>query len=825
MKIADKQPRKKHNLIVVFASLAAVAAMAVLGSVLSGRKADTVKTDDAARLIEDAGLIDPDPALMKTGPVRSPWIALRKEMESTVWRFLASSEEEKVTAESLAGMKTLILCEGNVGDWGDYSSFGSSSTKRKKSEAVRFTYIDLESGARVGTGDVLKARALPKTTSNTGSLVYSDAEVKGVVRHRVDSGVCSGTYREDWETDDSGAVTAWTAWRAENVTPDRKTADYRVLAVPEGTEKIRSAGPDPAAADLKARSARDEALLKPRALYIPASVTEIADGALDDFWFVIVSPGSWAESWARENGVPYVPDGSGAILVPENTKPDRLAFLQDDRYENPMAALAERLKITRMEIPAACGFPDSGLPGRCGLLFVVERDSPAEAGLLKAAEYSRRDAPFVWPGNEAGEGILSLRPRDTLVLGSYEQDGNEENGKEPVHWTVLTVRGDRALLLSALVLDMHAWQDTDQPADWKESRMREWLNGEFADAVFSEEEKASLSPAELGKNYKIIPREDGSERLFLLSEDEYESYGVAKYIAPSAYAVSRGAKRDEKNEGHCDWLFRNTDNFYRLDVNIGGYGNPAGRTKPYGVLPAVWVSMRGSALIAENTPRADDNPLSWKERLAARAQNLAPGDAVFFGRWSQEGIPGGQEEIEWTVLEVRDGRALLLSRYVLDARPQQEDRYAYTSWDGSLLRSWLNTVFFNKAFTGEQRAAVCVSRVSNKAEEISESAYYSDPDTVDRVFLLSWKDAFVRYFPAAADRRASPVPAAACAGLNTAEGCCGWWIRSNESGDSFYAVGGSGDLQRVGATSKYGVRPALWLDLSVFAEKPEEEKH
>ena len=235
--------------------------------------------------------------------------------------------------------------------------------------------------------------------------------------------------------------------------------------------------------------------------------------------------------------------------------------------------------------------------------------------------------------------------------------------------------------------------------------------------------------------------------------------------------------------------------------------------------------MRGSALIAENTPRADENPLSWKERLAARAQNLAPGDAVFFGRWSQEGIPGGQEEIEWTVLEVRDGRALLLSRYVLDARPQQEDRYAYTSWDGSLLRSWLNTVFFNKAFTGEQRAAVCVSRVSNKAEEISESAYYSDPDTVDRVFLLSWKDAFVRYFPAAADRRASPVPAAACAGLNTVEGCCGWWLRSNKSGDSFFAVGGSGDLQRIGATSKYGVRPALWLDLSVFAEKPEEEKH
>ena len=817
------RPGRKSSILAFFAAMVIFAGVATLYFTLVGEKTEAPAADDAARLVADSGIIELNPENVKTGPVQGPWIALRKKMGYTAWGFLASSEEGKVTADTLKGMKTLILCEGTVGGWGDYSSTGSTSTYRKQSETVTITYIDLETGARIGTEDVIEAKELPERTGNTGNFVYSDAEVKDVILQRLNAGVCPGMYRQDWETDVDGAVIAWTAWRTENADPGDSIVDYRVLAVPEGTEKIRSAGPAAEEAEIKGRFMVDEVLLRPRALYIPASVTEIADGALQDCWFVIVPPGSYAESWARENGVPYSPDGSGTILVPENTEPDRLAFLQDDKYaNNPLAGLADRLKITRMEIPAACGFPESGLPGSCGLLFVVAKDSPAEAGLLEAAEY--RNEPYIWPENDTDESMLSLRPRDTVVLGRYEQDGNAENGKEPIHWTVLTVRGDQALLLSTLVLDTHAWADENEAAYWKDSRMREWLNGEFADAAFSEEEKASLLTSEPGRNYKIFPRADGSECLFLLTNDEYNCYGVGRYTAPTAYAASRGAKRDEDREGHCYWMFRNRDNPYVLEVNIGGWGNPAAKDKAYGVLPAVWVTMRGSALIAENTSREDGGALSQEERLTAQARTLAPGDTVFFGRYNQEGTPAGQEEIEWNVLEVRDGRALLLSRYVLDLRCQHEDRYAYSTWDGSRLRTWLNTTFFNEAFTAEQREAVCVSVLSNKAEEISESTRRDNLNTVDRVFLLSWKDVFVRYFPEKADRRAAPVPAAACRGPETVDGFCAWWIRSNEAGDSYYAVGERGELRLIEATSKSGVRPAIWLDLSAFTEEPEGEK-
>ena len=815
-----------RNILAFIGAMVIFGILAALYFTLVGKETEVSRADDAARLAADSGIMELNPENLKMGPVQGPWIALRKKMGSTAWAFLASSEEEKVTAETLKGMKTLILCEGTVGASADYSSLGSTSTQRKKSEKVTITYIDLESGARIGTEDVIEAKELPKSTKNSGNFVYSDPEVKDAVLRRLNAGVCPGMYREDWETDADGAVTAWTTWRAENVTDRNRTPDYRILAVPEGTEKIRSAGPTPEAAQLKPEFSVDEELLHPRALYIPGSVTEIAEGALQDYWFVIVPAGSYAESWARENGVPYSPDGSGTILVPENTEPDRLAFLQNTRYStNPLASLAGRLKITRMEIPAACDFSESGLPGGCGLLFVVAKDSLAEAGLRESAEYTDRDVPYVWPENDTDESMLSLRPGDTVVLGRYEQDGNEENGKEPIHWTVLNVRGDQALLLSTLVLDMNAWMDDRTGLDyWKNSWMREWLNGEFADAAFTEEEKACLSPSEPGRNYKIFPQEDGSECLFLLTNAEYECYGVSDYTAPTPYAVSRGAKRDEDHEGHCYWLFRNTDNPYALEVNVGGRGNPAAHDKAYGVLPAVWVSMRGGALMAENISGGDSSPVSQKERITAQAKELAPGDTVFFGRYNQEGTAAGQEEIEWNVLEVRDGRALLLSRYVLDLRCQHEYRYAYSNWDESQLRTWLNTTFFNEAFTAEQRAAVCVSTISNKAEEISESARYDRLNTVDRVFLLSWKDVFVRYFPEKADRRAVPVPAVTCRGPKTVDGCCGWWLRSNDSSDTYYAVGESGELQWITAFSKCGVRPAIWLDLSAFAEEPEGEK-
>lgn len=40
------------------------------------------------------------------------------------------------------------------------------------------------------------------------------------------------------------------------------------------------------------------------------------------------------------------------------------------------------------------------------------------------------------------------RVGDTVMFGQYEQDGNLDNGSEPIAWQVLDVQGGKALLMS-----------------------------------------------------------------------------------------------------------------------------------------------------------------------------------------------------------------------------------------------------------------------------------------------------------------------------------------------------------------------------------------
>ena len=54
-----------------------------------------------------------------------------------------------------------------------------------------------------------------------------------------------------------------------------------------------------------------------------------------------------------------------------------------------------------------------------------------------------------------GNKIQQLKTGDIIVYGSYEQDGDIDNGLEPIEWEVLDVDDNRALLVCRYVLD---WQ-------------------------------------------------------------------------------------------------------------------------------------------------------------------------------------------------------------------------------------------------------------------------------------------------------------------------------------------------------------------------------
>ena len=76
----------------------------------------------------------------------------------------------------------------------------------------------------------------------------------------------------------------------------------------------------------------------------------------------------------------------------------------------------------------------------------------------------------------------------TVIMGQFEQDGDESNGTESIKWTVLDVQDGEALLICNNVLCYREFSE-DGNSSWENSSIREWLNNEFYNSAFSDEEK------------------------------------------------------------------------------------------------------------------------------------------------------------------------------------------------------------------------------------------------------------------------------------------------------------------------------------------------
>ncbi len=103
---------------------------------------------------------------------------------------------------------------------------------------------------------------------------------------------------------------------------------------------------------------------------------------------------------------------------------------------------------------------------------------------------------------------------------------------------------------------------------------------------------------------------------------------------------------------------------------------------------------------------------SFAASTASAETKYREGDVVLFGSYEQDNIRSdGAEPIEWLVLDVKSDRMLLLSQYALDS-----ERYHYrkesVSWDTCSVREWLNTTFYEEAFTRSERRSILSSGTS-----------------------------------------------------------------------------------------------------------------
>ena len=239
--------------------------------------------------------------------------------------------------------------------------------------------------------------------------------------------------------------------------------------------------------------------------------------------------------------------------------------------------------------------------------------------LAEAGDTSGAYAIFVGLGGYAdaaqrGAGLVEKDPAvpyrrvakgDVIDFGSFEQDGNEANGPEPIQWIVLERFDDRLLVLSADVLEARQYNHVPfQDVTWADSDLRAWMNGDFFTASFTPAQQGII-PSVLNENadQSIAGTPGGAptqDRVFALSEQESVVYlsGSANRsdigAAPASQAAASGPLAVSE-DGTADWWLRSpgTYAFAAQYVDTAGAPLPSGANVDvlYGVRPALWIDI------------------------------------------------------------------------------------------------------------------------------------------------------------------------------------------------------------------------------------------
>lgn len=194
---------------------------------------------------------------------------------------------------------------------------------------------------------------------------------------------------------------------------------------------------------------------------------------------------------------------------------------------------------------------------------------------------------------------------ETYTFGSYEQDGDSSNGKEPIEWLVLDRDGDRALLLSKYALDyqsfMPFYEPVTEPYTWESCSLRRWLNGTFLNAAFNSSERQRLLTTTVITSPGSLHRENGpvttEDRVFLLSNTEVYAYFASEAATAAeytAYALSENPwPGSAATPGPADWWLRTTDGYDHPDgvYADGRVGEGARAYEGEYVRPAIWITV------------------------------------------------------------------------------------------------------------------------------------------------------------------------------------------------------------------------------------------
>lgn len=139
-------------------------------------------------------------------------------------------------------------------------------------------------------------------------------------------------------------------------------------------------------------------------------------------------------------------------------------------------------------------------------------------------------------GYSTSYDFSAVKKGDVIKFGTYEQDLNYTNGKEPIEWIVIDKTKKSVILLSKYALDRLPYNKENKRITWEKCTLRKWLNNEFIKSAFNKTEQGLIKTI-TNENYEnavystySTGGDDTNDKVFLLSQLEMRNteYGFSE---------------------------------------------------------------------------------------------------------------------------------------------------------------------------------------------------------------------------------------------------------------------------------------------------------
>ena len=153
----------------------------------------------------------------------------------------------------------------------------------------------------------------------------------------------------------------------------------------------------------------------------------------------------------------------------------------------------------------------------------------------------------------------SAKVGDCIKFGSYPQASS--NQKQHIEWQVLSKDNNKILVISRYGLEAKCFDGSSNK--WANSEIRKWLNGDFYNKAFTDQEKKSI-------NFSNLSDVGTSDNVFLCKgeAEKYFANNDSRRCKPTEYAKNNGAY---VNNGYSVWWLRSPYPNYDYSVYFVDY--------------------------------------------------------------------------------------------------------------------------------------------------------------------------------------------------------------------------------------------------------------